>query len=140
MLLNIKLEPLSEIEAGLNNFDFVETNNPKIPVWGRIIIGISDEPLENVPPEDWKSVVLEIGLESTGNPENYEWYWEITIRDTSTIEYVSKKHNTGYTARYKPSCRGCSCIPMELQGDTLKDFSRTIIEDIIKNFNIKNES
>lgn len=138
MLLNIKIEPLSEIEAGLNNFNFVETNNPKTPLWGKIIIGISDESIENIPSEDHKIAVLEIGLESADNTKDHKWYWEITIRNISTTEYVSKKHNIGYTARYKPSCRGCSYVPMELNGDMPKDFSKLIIEDITKNFDIKN--
>jgi hypothetical protein len=132
--LNVKLEPLSEIEKGLNNFDFFETNNSKIPIMGRIIIGnISSEPLEDIN-ENLKMIVLEIGLESTDNAEDYEWYWEITLRDSSTTESVSKKHNTGYTAQYKPSCKGCSCIPMELHGDMPKDFSKLIIDDITKIF------
>ena len=137
--MNVKLGSLSEIEEGLNNFDFLETNNSKIPIMGRIIIGnISDEPLEDLN-ENLKMIVLEIGLESTDNHEDYEWYWEITVRDISTTEIVSKRHNTGYTAQYKPSCRGCSCTPMELQGDMPKDFSKLIIDDITKNFDIKNE-
>jgi hypothetical protein len=102
---------------------------------GRIIIrNISDEP----PEENFKIIMLEIGLECI-DEENCEWYWEISVRDISTTEVVSKNHNTGYTARYKPSCRGCSCIPMELKGDMLKDFSKLIIEDITKNFDINNE-
>jgi hypothetical protein len=137
--MNVKLESLNEIEEGLNNFDFFETNNSKIPIMGRIIIGnISDEPLEELN-ENLKMIVLEIGLESTDNTEDYEWYWEITVRDISTTESVSKRHNTGYTAQYKPSCRGCSCTPMELQGDMPRDFSKLIIDDITKNFDIKNE-
>jgi hypothetical protein len=134
--LNVKLESLSEIEKGLNNFDFVETNNSKIPIMGRIIIGTISETLEDLN-ENWKMIILEIGLESSANAGDYEWYWEITLKDISTTEIVSKKHNIGYTARYKPSCRGCSCIPMELHGDMPKDFSKLIIDDITKNFDIK---
>ena len=131
--MNIKLIPLNEIEAGINNFDFIETNSSKIPIMGRIIIGNSPgDPSD----ENWKIVVLEIGLEYTTHTGDYRWYWEISIRDSSNTETILKKHDTEYTAQYKPSCRGCSIIPLEIHGDTPQDFSQTIMDDIIKNFAI----
>jgi hypothetical protein len=133
-VMNVKLMPLSEIEAGLSDFEFIETKNPIIPIMGRIIIGNS--PGDPFDPH-WKTVILEIGLEKTDEDKDYQWYWEISIRDSSATKFVSKKHNTGYNARYKPSCVGCSCVPMELQGDILEDFSQLIIEDITKNFDVE---
>jgi hypothetical protein len=130
--MNFNLIPLSEIEAGLNDFQFIETNNPEIPIMGRVIIG-TVEP-EDTP--DMKMLVLEIGLEQSNKAEEYEWYWEITMRDISTTEIVSKNHNTGFTAQYKRSCRGCSVIPMEIQGHNLADLSPRIVEDITKNFDL----
>ena len=130
--MNIELAPLSEIETALNNFDFIETNNSSKPIMGRIIIGTILEK------ENLKMIVLEIGLESSDNAEVYKWYWEIKLSDDSSTESVSKKHDIGYTTPYKPSCKACSIIPMELQGDKLKDFSKLIIEDIKENFDIKN--
>ncbi|MGF7118604.1 hypothetical protein [Methanobacterium oryzae] len=130
--MNVELAPLSEIETALNNFDFIETNNPVKPIMGRIIIG---NILEN---ENLKMIVLEIGLESSDNAEDYGWYWEIKLSDDSSTEIVSKKHDVGFSTSYKPSCKACSIIPMELRGDKLKDFSKLIIEDIKENFDIKN--
>lgn len=129
--MSIDLAPISEIETALNNFEFIETNNQEKPIMGRIIIG------NIVEKENLKMIVLEIGLESSDNAEVYKWYWEITLSDDSTTEYVSKKHDSGYTTPYKPSCKACSIIPMELQGDTLKDFSKLIMDDIKENFDIK---
>lgn len=122
--MNIDLAPISEIETALNNFEFIETNNSNKPIMGRIIIG-------NILEKDnLKMIVLEIGLESSDNDEVYNWYWEITLSDDSTTEIVSKKHEIGFSTPYKPSCKACSIIPMELQGDKLEDFSTLIIEDI----------
>lgn len=130
--MNIDLAPISEIETALNNFEFIETNNSNKPIMGRIIIG-------NILEKDnLKMIVLEIGLESSDNDEVYKWYWEITLSDDSTTEIVSKKHDIGFSTPYKPSCKACSIIPMELQGDKLKDFSKLIIDDIKENFDIKN--
>ncbi len=131
--MDVKLIPLDEIEAGLMDFEFIETNNTKIPVMGRIIIGSS--PGDPGDPH-WKAVVLEIGLENTDKTRDYKWYWEISIRDSFSTEFISKKHDTGYTALYKPSCVGCSCIPMELQGDILRDFYPEVIEDITSHFKL----
>jgi len=126
--MNVTMEPLSEIETALKNFDFIETSNPQVPVMGRIIVGtIKDEQSEK-----WKMIVLEIGLESAG--DEYEWYWEISIKDDSTTENISKNHNTGFKTQYKPSCKACSIIPLKFDGSTLKDFSGLIIEDITRNF------
>lgn len=123
--------PIDEISAGLKDFQFIETKNTHTPIMGRIIIGSS--PGDPGDPS-WKTIVLEVGLEKNDEARDYQWYWEISIRDSSTTEFVSKKHNTGYTASYKPSCVGCSCRPMELQGDVLTDFSPEIIADITAHF------
>lgn len=130
--MNIDLAPINEIETALNNFEFIETNNSIKPIMGRIIIG-------NILEKDnLKMIVLEIGLESSDSAEEYKWYWEIKLSDDSSTEVVSRKHDVGYTTPYKPSCKACSIIPMELQGDKLKDFSKLIIEDIKENFIIEN--
>jgi hypothetical protein len=100
---------------------------------GRIIIGsTTGDPVD----PNWKTVVLEIGLEKNDKTRDYQWYWEISIRDSSTTLFVSKKHNTGYTAKYRPSCVGCACTPMELQGDILTDFIPEIIADINLHFDV----
>ncbi|MEN6329538.1 MAG: hypothetical protein ABFC91_04535 [Methanobacteriaceae archaeon] len=131
--MDVKLMALDEIALGLKDFPFIETKNSEIPVMGRIIIGSSPgDPWD----PDWKSVVLEIGLEKHEEAKDYGWYWEISIRDSSATEFISKKHNSGYTAKYKPSCVGCSCVPMELQGDILKDFSQQVLDDISELFDL----
>jgi hypothetical protein len=142
--MNVELASFSEIRAGLDGFQFFETNDPKVPIMGRLIIGyaqgepsdVSGEPSDDGSTQNLQNIVLEIGLEYTGNGQECEWYWEISVRDISTIKFLSKKHNTGYTATYKPTCRGCYCIPMELHGDTLNDFAPLVIEDITKIFKL----
>jgi hypothetical protein len=131
--MDVKLMPINEISAGLNDFEFIETKNTQIPIMGRIIIGSS--PGDPADPR-WKTVVLEIGLEKNDGARDYQWYWEISIRDSYTTEFVSRKHNTGYIAKYMPSCVGCSCRPMELKGDVLGDFSQEIIADITAHFDV----
>jgi hypothetical protein len=131
--MNVKLTPLDEISAGLKDFEFIETKNNRIPIMGRIIIGTS--PGDPGDP-NWKTIVLEIGLEKGVEAIDYQWYWEISIRDSSTTEFVSKNHNTGYTAKFRPSCVGCTCRPMELQGDVLTDFSPEIMADIAAHFDV----
>ncbi|MGC9517449.1 MAG: hypothetical protein ACP5C3_07120 [Methanomicrobiales archaeon] len=126
------MEPLIEIEAELYDFYLNETFDPKNPIMGRIIIGNgSNKPMEDLHVHDWKIVVLEIGLEYH-EKEEYEWYWEITIRNISNTQLILNKHNTGYTASYVPGGRGCSGIPTDwsIYEDEIKDFADLIIEDI----------
>ncbi len=125
--MNIQLESISNIEAALDKFGFIETGNPQIPVIGRIIIGTAQKD------DSLKMIVLEIGLEPAEG-DKHEWYWEISLNDESTTEYVSKVHNTGFTTYFRPSCAACSVVPMEFHGGTLKDFSGLIINDIKRNF------
>lgn len=134
--MNVQLAPLSEIEAGLSDCELMETYNPKVPIMGRIMIGYVPGEPEDIDPQNWKSVILEIGLERTGDAKDFEWYWEISIRDFSTTEFVLKRHNTGLNAHFKPSCSGCYSIPMELEGNKPEDFSQRIIDDITKYFNL----
>jgi hypothetical protein len=136
IVMNVQIAPLSEIEAGLCDLELVETHNPEVPLMGRIMIGYDPGEPEDADPQNWKSVILEIGVERAGDAQDFEWYWDISVRDFSTTEFVLKRHNTGLRAQYKPSCSGCYCVPMEIQGNKPEDFSQRIIEDITKYFNL----
>jgi len=90
--IKVQMNPLNIIEDRLYEFDLYETNDPKNPVMGRIIIGnASTAPLEDIHIHDWKVVVLEIGLEYTNEKGDYKWYWEITVRDVNKTKYIVKK-------------------------------------------------
>lgn len=134
--MTIQIAPVNEIKDELCNVELVETHNHQIPLVGRIMIGYDPGEPEDPDPQNWKSVILDIGLENTGDDKNYEWYWEISIRNISSTEFVSKRHNTGFQAQYKPSCSGCYCVPMEIRGQTMEDVSQHIIGDITKNFRL----
>lgn len=135
------MEPFESIETELFDFYFDETNDPRNPIMGRAIIGnASGKPLEDLHIHDWKLVVLEIGLEYLESDDaDYEWYWEITIRDIKKTEYIVNKHNTGFTASYVPGGRGCCGAPTDwaTYGVEVEEFAPSILEDIRNKFKIE---
>ncbi|HNS26335.1 MAG: hypothetical protein QM405_05915 [Euryarchaeota archaeon] len=133
--MSAQLAPLSEIEDALRSLELVETNNSQFPLMSRVMIGYDPGEPEDPDPQNWKNVMLEIGLERTGD-EDFEWYWEISIRDFSTTEFIIKRHNTGLQAHYKPSCSGCFGLPMEIEGKKPEDFVQLLIKDIAEHFNL----
>lgn len=135
------MEPVEEIERELYDAFLEETSDPKTPVMGRIIIGnASGKPLDELHVHEWKIVVLEVGLDYIKSEQaDYEWYWEISIRDIQKTEIVINHHHTGYTASYVPGGRGCSGAPTgwDTYGDEVDQFIPSIMKDIRDNFPLK---
>jgi hypothetical protein len=132
------MEPLESIETELFDFYFDETNDPRNPIMGRAIIGnASGKPLGDLHVHDWKVVVLEIGLDYIESDNaDYEWYWEISIRDVKNTEIIINKHKTGFKTSYVPAGRGCSGVPTDwaTYGDEVDQFADIILEDIKEHF------